>query len=281
MSYAGIAKSTLEIIEAGRYQGPGGAEVPIAALVARAVQGTVLYRPQDLGDLGDLAGLDLMGGAAAGQGAAVIEVTNETTAAAGRRLVTAGAGRVVALNFASAKNPGGGFLGGARAQEEDLARCSALYPCLLTQRAYYDSNRACGSMLYTDHIIYSPDVPFFRDDRLDLLDQVVPLSIITAPAPNAGEAQRSGEAKKVPAVLHQRVERVLRVAALQGHTVLVLGAWGCGVFRNDPAQVAESFATWLAHPRYAGAFARVVFAVFDRRSGAPAYQAFAQRFAAR
>src|SRR6185312_12808515 len=99
---------------------------------------------------------------------------------------------VVALNFASAKNPGGGFLGGAKAQEEDLCRCSALYTCQLTQSAYYEVNRATSSMLYTDNIIYSPDVPFFRDDRLQLLDEPFTVSIITAPAPNAGQAALKG-----------------------------------------------------------------------------------------
>jgi len=67
----------------------------------------------------------------------------------------------VALNFASAKNPGGGFLGGAKALEEDMARASALYHCLLRQSEYYTINRAGNSMLCTDHI-YSPLVPFFR-----------------------------------------------------------------------------------------------------------------------
>src|SRR5262249_31356994 len=153
-----------------------------------------------------------------------------------RRLVEAeGEARVVALNFASAKNPGGGFLSGAKAQEEDLARCSALYTSQITQRAYYDANRAHGSMLYTDHIIYSPDVPFFRDARLELLEAPFLLSIITAPAPNAGEASRHGrgEADKVRRTLEARAGKVLAVAAAHGHTCLVLGAWGCGVFRNE------------------------------------------------
>ena len=103
--------------------------------------------------------------------------------------------RVVALNFASAKNPGGGFLGGAKAQEEDLARSSALYACMRDQRAYYDANRHEPSLLYTDHMIYSPDVPFFRDDRLRFLEDPFLLSILTAPAPNAA----SNERREIPA----------------------------------------------------------------------------------
>src|SRR6185436_6320983 len=158
------------------------------------------------------------------------------------------------------------FLGGAKAQEEDLARCSALYDCQLTQRAYYDENRACKSLLYTDHIIYSPGVPFFRDDRGALLEEPFLVSIITAPAPNAGAASRVGEGGRdeLLSVLTARSQKVLAVAAAHGHRTLVLGAWGCGVFRNEPRDVADVFARALELERLRGAFGRVVFAVYDR-----------------
>lgn len=153
MSLTGVAKETLEIVERGSYTTPSGKTASVRAAVDAAVRGTVLYRPDQLANLA-------IPPPTAEAPPPRIEVTPETTAEAGRRLVEAeGEPRVVALNFASAKNPGGGFLGGAKAQEEDLARCSALYTCQITQRAYYDANRADGSMLYTDHIIYSPDVP--------------------------------------------------------------------------------------------------------------------------
>jgi uncharacterized protein (TIGR02452 family) len=189
--------------------------------------------------------------------------------------------RVVALNFASAKNPGGGFLGGAKAQEEDLARCSALYPCLRGQRGYYDANRAAPSLLYTDHVIYSPDVPFFRDERLRLLDEPFLLSIITAPAPNAGEvlARDPALGGEIRRVLDARARKVLAVAAAERHRCLVLGAWGCGVFRNDAVEVAAAFAGALDDERLRGAFERVVFAVYDRGGGRN-LRAFERQFGA-
>jgi len=217
--------------------------------------------------------------ASAAAAAPRIEVSAETTAAAARRLFTEGTA-VAALNFASAKNPGGGFLGGAKAQEEDLARCSALYPCLLTQRAYYDENRACESMLYTDHIIYAPSVPFFRDDRLDLVEEPYLCSMITAPAPNAGEALRRdpGARPAISRALARRAAKVLAVAAAEQERCLVLGAWGCGVFRNDPAEVAAVFAAALAGPRFAGAFDRIVFAIHDRTPTRATLTAFQRAF---
>jgi uncharacterized protein (TIGR02452 family) len=273
MSLKTIATETLRILEEGKYRAPSGQEVFIREAVSHAVRNTVLVRPADSEPVTTAQG-------AKTQGAATIEVTEETTAQAARRLASVHDAPPAALNFASAKNPGGGFLGGARAQEEDLARASALYACLRTQRPYYDLHRASTSMLYTDHVIYSPDVPFFRNDRLDLLEEPFRVSIVTAAAPNAGEALRR-DANALPAIhdaLERRAEKVLEVVASRGHRCIVLGAWGCGVFRNDPAMVASVFARWLRDTRFRGAFERVVFAVYDLSPGKRNLTAFREVF---
>ena len=181
MSLKGMAKETVRIFEEGSYIAPSGQPVFIRDEIAAAVEGSLLYRPDDVPAVPAFDRATLTR----------IEVTAETTGAAARRLIELeGASRVAALNFASARNPGGGFLTGAKAQEEDLARCSALYRCLLRHRGYYEANRETSSYHYTDHVIYSPEVPFFRDERLDLLDRPYKVSILTAPAPNAGEILR-------------------------------------------------------------------------------------------
>lgn len=277
MSLAGVAKETLEIIERGSYRAPSGSTVELARQIARAVCGTSLYRPAELAEL-------VSRGTTQSRTAQLpaIEVVAETTAAGARRLLEVeGCKHVVALNFASAKNPGGGFLGGAKAQEEDLARCSALYTCQLTQREYYDANRAHDSLLYTDHLIYSPDVPFFRDERLELLEQLFLVSVITSPAPNAGEVLRREPAAKpaIRAALEKRAAMVLAAARDRGHRTLVLGAWGCGVFRNDPAEVAGVFANHLASPAFSGAFDRVCFSIWDNAKNKPVLAAFQKQFA--
>jgi uncharacterized protein (TIGR02452 family) len=275
MSLAGLAQETLKIVKEGQYQAPNGKWVQIRGEIAHAINGTRLYTPEKLAEM-----LKTRQETKTGAGdLPTIEITPETTGAASRRLYEEGVRDFAALNFASARNPGGGFIRGAKAQEEDLARCSALYDCQLTQRPYYDANRNQESLLYTDHIIYSPDIPFFRDERLDLLNAPFFASIITAPAPNAGEfLQREPHGyAQVRVALERRAGMVLSVAAEEKQRVLVLGAWGCGVFRNVPADVADVFAMWLRHPGFTGAFDRVVFGIYERDKDRPTLEVFKRK----
>ncbi len=145
----------------------------------------------------------------------------------------------------------------------------------------YARNAMLGDALYHDDAIYSPVVPVFRNDEGALLAEPYRCAFITAPAVNAGvvlERDRSRRAE-VRATMVHRVGRVLAIAALHGHDTLVLGAWGCGVFRNDPAEVAGLFVAALADP-FRGAFAEVVFAVLDgspeRRFIGPFKRAFTE-----
>lgn len=276
MSLKGIAKSTVSILEAGHYTPPKGPRVSIAASLAAAVDGTQTYTPARVAAL--LSAPDGAGGAPS------ITATNERTQEAAHRLVVKeGLDDLVLLNFASARNPGGGFLRGAKAQEEDLSRCSGLYACLMPQRTYYASNEPSpgdpvGGMLYTDHIIHSPRVPFFRRKNRDLLPAPYLASVITAPAPNATQALRRDPTALplIEAALRRRAGGVLAVAQDRGHRSLLLGAWGCGVFGNPPVIVASAFADWLTAPRFAGAFDRVTFAVFEPVRGRDTLAPFAR-----
>jgi uncharacterized protein (TIGR02452 family) len=266
-----LAQETLAIVGRGHYTLPSGARVELGPQIEEAVSGTRLYTPRDL---------EALVVPATPAVPRRIEVTPEGTVGAARRLALEAGGPVMALNFASARNPGGGFLSGAKAQEEDLARCSALYTCQLTQRAYYDANRREESKIYTNHLIYSPAVPFFRDERLDLLPAPFLASVITSPAPNAGEEHRrkKNAGPRIRDALRERAGHVLSVAAAHGQRRLVLGAWGCGVFRNDPNEVADAFGQWLEAPLFAGAFDHVVFAILDRSRDKANLRPFQARF---
>ena len=248
-----MGQETVAIVERGGYR-----DVVIREQVARAVAGTVLHRPDEPLPPGR-------------PGAMAVEVTNESTLAAARRL----GGDVAALVFASARKPGGGFLNGAQAQEESIARSSALYSSLRAAGEFYAHHRTHPELTYSDRIIYSPRVPVFRDDRGGLIDEPYLVSFLTAAAPNrsamaANQPQHLGE---VSGVLARRARRVLAVAAAHGHRQLVLGAWGCGVFGNEPAEVADIFAGALADCPW---FNRVTFAVLDRVAGTPTLTAFAR-----
>jgi uncharacterized protein (TIGR02452 family) len=249
-----VAEETLAIVRDGRYSSSAG-ELDLREAFKSARDGTRVVRPSDYERLARPY-------EKSSDALPAFEVRGESTVAAARRLHGDGLD-VAALNFASATSPGGGFLRGAQAQEEHLARCSSLYECLLGATDYYAANRACGTQLYTDHLVYSPRVPFFRDDQLSLVPSAFFASILTSPAPNAGEVRvrEPLSASKIDDVLYERGRQILLVAREHGHRALVLGAWGCGVFRNDPEKVAEMWHYHLHKPEFAGAFDRVVFAI--------------------
>lgn len=186
----------------------------------------------------------------------VIQVTQQSTLAALRDQNPNS--KVAALNFASARNPGGGFLRGAVAQEESIARSSTLIGGL-KDSPYYTANRAQRSGLYTDGIIYSPEVWVFRDDRGQILEEPFKGAFITAPAVNVG-ALNAGEHEFVHDVMTRRSRRILEVAAHHGTEVLILGAWGCGVFGNNPRTVASMFADHLSGG-FSSIFDKVVFPI--------------------
>ncbi|WP_337034461.1 TIGR02452 family protein [Paenibacillus illinoisensis] len=276
-SRARIAQETLTILEEGQYINGYDRRVSIDEDLKRAIQGSVLYRPDELPALREQV-RQLQG--APKSTAAKIEVNGETTLAAASRLVVdEGRTDVVCLNFASAKNPGGGFLGGSQAQEESLARASGLYPCISQMNEMYDHNRKLRTCLYSDYMIYSPGVPVIRDDEDRLLAQYYTTAFITAPAVNAGVVKEREQAddQQIESVMKERIRYILDVAAMNGHSTLVLGAYGCGVFRNDPVDVARYFHDVLVQENFRQSFEHIVFAVLDRSAGQRIIRAFQEQ----
>lgn len=250
-----IAEDTLELLEQKYYVNTSGERIDLGPAMEFATHHTMLYSPEAL--------QEILNNHSAKKGFVTFyEVANETTLDAVRRLAANGADNIMCLNFASAKNPGGGFLGGAIAQEECVARASGLYPCLLKAPAYYAYHRKQWSCLYSDHMIYSPAVPIIKDELGVLLDEMVPVSIVTSPAVNAGvvmEREQDHKEQIIP-VMRVRIAKLLALCADRGHDTLVLGAWGCGVFRNNPEDIASLFHEALTG-RFAGQFRKIVFAV--------------------
>ena len=263
---AEIARDTVEIVAAGRYTNRQGQKVAVRHLVEAAADGTVSYPPD--------ASLPKVVPSAR---ETAFEVVNDTTLAAARQLVAEGF-TPVALNFASARHPGGGFLTGARAQEESLCRASALYECI-NGDAMYRHHAPLPGGFYTNYAIYSPAVPVFKDDDGELLDAPYLCAFVTSPAVNTGvylKEHKPGQRDAVRDEMEKRIAKVLAVMAGHGHDAAVLGAWGCGVFGNDPEVIAELFASAF-RGRFAGVFAKVVFAVLDTTDG-ETVRPFAERF---
>lgn len=151
-------------------------------------------------------------------------------------------GNIIALNFASATTPGGGYLNGSTAQEESLCRASMLYPCLTKDMSMYKKNKAEYSPLYTDRMKYSPDVPIIRNDNGELIDTPVLASFITSPAVNRKVATKMLISNnKINEAMDIRIRKILTVALQYKPSVIVLGAFGCGVFGNKKEVVYKIF----------------------------------------
>lgn len=260
---AKVALETLKILESGFYTNHQGATVEIKEDLRIAINNTVLYKPDTFANIEN-------------EHKKIrnekepekpnVEITDETTISAARRLVVDERFyEAVCLNFASAKNPGGGFLSGSQAQEESLARSTGLYPSISQMKEMYDYNWGIKTCLYSDYMIYSPKVPIFRDDNNKLLNEAFLVSFITAPAVNAGvvREREKGNIEKIHSVMINRIKKILLIAALNNNRAIVLGAYGCGVFRNKAEDVAEYFRKVLNEDRYKLLFDKIVFAIYD------------------
>jgi uncharacterized protein (TIGR02452 family) len=263
MTRTEIANHTLKILETGFVN-----TTDIRAALEFAVKNTELY----LGSEPELES------AKTPTFQTQIEINNETSLKALALLARENADQVACLNFASAKNPGGGFLGGAQAQEESLARSSGLYKTLLSQPDFYAFHRQQHDLLYSHRMIYSPSVPVFKNDNGELLEPYN-AAFITCAAPNAGaiSTNQAHSLLCIYGILEERAKLVLALAALKKHQRLILGAWGCGVFKNDPKMVAKVFKN-LLETTFKNVFEEVVFAVYDKSKGTPIYAAFEEVF---
>ena len=251
-----LAQETLEISRAGQYRADNH------IIMFDAARPTELWTSEALDKLAQETELPQKGSAAA------LEVRGEGTVdaifrlAAGETLCP----KIGVLNFASAKNPGGGFLNGSVAQEECLAFCSNLYHIQTPGQGprYYEINRANRDPVYTDTMLMG-DVTFFRTSDYALTERCVTCPVITAPAVNMGNVIRTGDsAERAKAVMKGRMRKVLALFTKWGCTELILGAYGCGVFRNDPEDVARFWQELLEDEGWGQLFERITFSILER-----------------
>ncbi len=250
-----LAKETLEYTKQGFYY-LNNKKIDFEEQQRNSEKNSVLIHPNDFDELiKPKEALNLK---------ANIEITGEQTVEALFRLKHKD--KVGILNFASAKNPGGGFLNGANAQEESLALSSGLYLTLLENEEYYLENRKCEHMIYTDYMIYSPLVVFIRDKNLKLVENPITASVLTAPAVNMGQVllKTPNEKSKAEIAMKNRMRKVINLFAYRGDKTLILGAYGCGVFRNEPNTIAKFFKELLIDENMQNYFQNIIFAVYDK-----------------
>lgn len=204
--------------------------------------------------------------------AARITVEEDTSFAAARRYRAFG--RTAVLNFANPVTPGGGVRIGAMAQEECLCRSSNLYLCLTASPfpEYYGYHKTMDDRFYSDRLLYTRDVTVFKDD--EAIPRLLPerewfqTDVITCAAPYL--AGRGGaDAATLKRVFKGRIKNILEAALDNGAGVVILGAFGCGAFKNPPEIVAAAFREAIEENGYGRKFDRIVFAVkksADRRN---------------
>lgn len=186
---------------------------------------------------------------------------------------------VAVHNFASASNPGGGVVNGASAQEECLCRCSGLFFNLNTPAmwdGFYKPHRDAQDPIHNDDIIYTPDVTVFKSDtampKLMAESDWYDVDVITCAAPNLrsqpnnrynsgdGNRQTIMKDKDLLALHEKRLRRILEVALSEGVETIILGAFGCGAFRNNPEVVALANRNVIKD--YLHAFRNIEYAVY-------------------
>ena len=234
--------------------------------IEKSIRATVLYRQGETPEIQTTSGN------------CRITVTQERTFESARNLMNEYPGsKIGVLNFASARNVGGGVVRGASAQEECLCRCSTLYPCLNTEylfEHYYQMHRNLKELTYTDACIYTPDITIIKSDTA--YPESIPenewysVDVLTSPAPNASALKISDiELMKIH---KRRSSHIISIAIAHNIDVLVLGAFGCGAFRNNPETVAEAYKEIL--PKFMSHFKEIRFAVYCPPKNTKNYDTF-------
>ena len=156
-------------------------------------------------------------------------------------LSRAGRGNITALNFANAMYAGGAYVLGGNAQEESLCRASMLYYTIRNQKDYYRRNRLHILPDYTDTMIYSENVPIIRNDFGELLEKTVLCNFITSPAVNRTFAKFIFSQKKINNIMYSRIEKIIILSLEKKTDILILGAFGCGMFGNRRETILPMF----------------------------------------
>lgn len=196
-----------------------------------------------------------------------IDVVNNDSIDAGLALKDEGYNPVV-LNFANRRNAGGGVLNGARAQEETIFRRTNLFRSLYQFMYYAESfnlqkNRHQYPMDPNFGGVYTPYATVFRASNYTLLNTPQKISFISVAAMNRPRLIDDMIAfELIPETLN-KIRTILRIGLYHGHDAIVLGAFGCGAFKNPPTHIALLFKQVINDLEFKHKFKRIVFAIIE------------------
>ncbi len=242
-----IAQDTLSKVKRGCYDVSG------RRVNLKPIETGVLYKPEDIEYI-DLKGVNTY------ENPKIVLVFEKTVDTIFRYKNE----KVGVLNFASAYNPGGGFLNGAMAQEESLAYCSNLYETI-KDNEFYALNKGVRTKMYSDNMIIS-NVEFFKNSNYSCVLQPKEITVITSAAVNMGEIiKRKENIQLAKETMKNRMRKVLKLFANEGCETIILGGFGCGVFGNNPEDVANYWVDLLKDESYEKYFKTIIFSVYDSK----------------
>lgn len=167
------------------------------------------------------------------------------------------------LNFASSYYPGGGFLIGSMAQEEALCHGSTLYKQLKECKKLYTENKRANSNYYTDNMALSR-TQFIRNDSGIYLAKPITATVVTSAAVNINRLSKE-ETRLVKEIMSKRMHKIIQLFIREKTNIIILGAFGCGVFKNDPNMIAQIWKDELL--RYGKHFDIVCFSILGSKYG--------------
>lgn len=218
------------------------------------------------------------------KGSGTVEIVENTTFRCAEELFQKFS-KIAVLNFANPNEPGGGVYRGAKAQEECLCRCSDLYNVLAQpyfMKHFYEYHYRNCDYFFSDRLIYSPDVTVFKSDDLipQMLENPFFVDVITCAAPYLDDYNDATK-EELLSVYKSRIKNILEVAMAKDVDCLVLGAFGCGAFHNNPILMSQAFADLLMGEQYATYFEKVVFAIKSSGAFCPNLYSFKEAFSHR
>ncbi len=281
-----MIQDTLNIFEEGFYQVNG--EIKKLKLSRKQTKEAMVFLPEDIEKM-NVRGISEDAGFS---GQCVYGCENTDSFAQARRIselfgeqAAENTKPVLVLNLANPVNPGGGVRRGAQAQEEDLCRKSSLLLSLESENAaaYYAYNRSLNTNMGSDAVIIHPQVEIIRDENGDLLPDSVIVSVMTCAAPMLLFGLMGRTEEQYEEMMYHRIAGMLKTAAAFGYRYLVLGAFGCGAFRNDARVVSDLFYKVLQEHDFggrkaSGIFRRIDFAVLDRSDKQYNFREFSRNF---